>query len=55
MSDFLNAKPTNTNLGKFYNLTRQTIATHKKKNINLYNAMLEYYKKAIIQNAKTKR
>jgi len=36
-------KPNNTNLASFYNLTRQTIATHKKKNINLYNAMLEYF------------
>jgi len=42
-------KTTNTNLAKFYSLTRQTIATYKKKNINLYNAMREYF---ISQNIK---
>jgi len=36
-------KANNTSLAKFYGLTRQTIATYKKKNINLYNAMLEYF------------
>ena len=36
-------KPTNTNLAEFYRLTRQTIATYKKKNKNLYEAMLNYF------------
>lgn len=36
-------KPTLTNLAKFYNLTRQTIASYRDKNTNLYNAMIEYF------------
>lgn len=36
-------KPTNTNLGKFYNLDRRTIASYKKNNKNLYLAMFNYF------------
>lgn len=36
-------KPTHINLAEFYGLTRQTIATYKKKNKSLYEAMLSYF------------
>ena len=36
-------KPTNTNLAKFYGLTRQTIGTYKKERYRLYTAMVDYY------------
>ena len=36
-------KPTNTNLAKFYGLTRQTIGTYKKEKTILYAAMKEYF------------
>lgn len=36
-------KPTNTNLAKFYGLTRQTIGTYKKERPNIYNALKEYF------------
>jgi len=35
--------PNNTNLAKFYGLTRQTIGTYKKERFRLYSAMLEYF------------
>jgi hypothetical protein len=38
-------KPTNTNLAKFYGLTRQTIGTYKKEKHRTYNALKEYFKK----------
>jgi len=38
-------KPTNTNLAKFYGLTRQTIANYKVEKYRLYTAMLEYFMK----------
>lgn len=36
-------KPTDTNLAEFYNLSRQTIATYRKKKLRIYFAMLEYF------------
>lgn len=39
-------KPTDKNLGEFYNLTRQTIATYRKKKLKIYFAMLEYFIKS---------
>ena len=36
-------KPTDTNLAKFYELTRQTIASYRVKKINLYKAMVKYF------------
>lgn len=40
-------KPSDTNLAKFYNLTRQTIANYRNDalKLNLYFAMVEYYLK----------
>ena len=43
-------KPTDTNLGEFYGLNRNTIATYRKEKKNLYTAMLEYFIK--IQSSK---
>lgn len=36
-------KPTNTNIAKYYGLTRQTIASYKKAKPLLYKAMKEYF------------
>lgn len=36
-------KPTDTNIAKYYDLTRQTIASYRAKKVNLYNAMVKYF------------
>lgn len=38
-------KPTDINLAKFYNLTRQTISNYRNKKKNIYFAMVDYYVK----------
>lgn len=43
-------KPTNTNLAKFYGLTRQTIATYKENKFRTYQALLEYFIKINSKN-----
>lgn len=43
-------KPTDTNLGKFYGLTRQTVATYREKKQNLYKAMVDYYMNSGVTN-----
>lgn len=42
-------KPTDTNLGGFYELSRQTIATYRKEKPHTYQALLEYF----FKNSKT--
>lgn len=36
-------KPTNTNLAKFYGLTRQTIGAYKKGKPKIYEALKRYF------------
>jgi hypothetical protein len=36
-------KPTNTNIAKYFHLTRQTIATYKKKNREHYEALKDRF------------
>ncbi len=36
-------KPTNTNIAKFYGLTRQTIGTYKKERPKIYEALKRYF------------
>ena len=36
-------KPSNTNLAKFYGLTRQTIGTYKKDKPKIYEALKMYF------------
>jgi len=45
-------KPTNTNIAKFYGLTRQTIGTYKKERVKMYEALKEYF---IKHNTKDKK
>lgn len=40
-------KPTYTNLAKFYHLTRQTIATYKKKNPEMFEALRSHFIKRL--------
>lgn len=43
-------KTSDTNLAKFYGLTRQTIATYRKEHKKRYNALREYFEKQVKQS-----
>ena len=43
-------KVTDTNIAKFYSLTRQTIGTYKRERDRLYNALREYYIKSVYKD-----
>lgn len=36
-------KPTDTNIAKYYELSRQTIASYRVKKVKLYQAMVKYF------------
>jgi hypothetical protein len=36
-------KPTDTNIGEFFGLSRQTIATYRQVKQRTYQALLEYF------------